>query len=328
MICSSPIFIKEAKEVLPCGQCEHCRISKRKEWTGRQILESKMHQSTVFVTLTYNDTFLPAGGNLSRVDITNYLKRLRKLLAPKKFRYFGCAEYGENGTERPHYHLNLFGLSISDTPFIKAAWMLKGKSMGFTVIKPFEVQRAAYCAGYVTKKMTSDKTDFQKAFLKGRNPEFPLMSRDPAIGSSSLEVIADSTGGLLDEFGDVIKTFKHQKKSYYLGRTLTNKLRGILGVTEEEKNLSVLQKKAFKFQEENAKVELFKKENHEKILNDPHYITDVSVTDSDFKHLFYRSNYDEIALSLYKKKLKGEKRQQLLDAQKRNQRYFKRKGIL
>ena len=80
------------------------------------MLEATQHAESTFVTLTYSEQSLPklplVGGllpTLQRKDVVGFLKRLRTNVSPVKFRFFGCGEYGEQ-TERPHYHLLLFGL--------------------------------------------------------------------------------------------------------------------------------------------------------------------------------------------------------------------------
>lgn len=65
-----------------------CRINKRRIWTTRLFLESLVHRSSIFFTLTYRDECLPEGGNLNPRDMTLFLKRLRKAVAPLRIRFF------------------------------------------------------------------------------------------------------------------------------------------------------------------------------------------------------------------------------------------------
>ena len=67
----------------------------------------------MFVTLTYCDDALPEKGSLVREDVKKYCKRLRKYMLThhnRKIKYMAVGEYGENGTERPHYHLIILGM--------------------------------------------------------------------------------------------------------------------------------------------------------------------------------------------------------------------------
>lgn len=46
---------------LPCRHCVGCRLDHSKEWANRILLEQQYHQSSYFVTLTYDDQHLPHG---------------------------------------------------------------------------------------------------------------------------------------------------------------------------------------------------------------------------------------------------------------------------
>ena len=70
-----------------CGQCMPCRINRRRLWTSRLVLESALHVSNLFVTLTYANDFGPINWSLTPRHITLWLKRLRKMLG-YEVRYF------------------------------------------------------------------------------------------------------------------------------------------------------------------------------------------------------------------------------------------------
>ena len=61
----------------PCGQCINCRINRRRKWTARMLLQSRRHKLMYYVTLTYNDEYLPINGELDRLDLRRFIKRLR-----------------------------------------------------------------------------------------------------------------------------------------------------------------------------------------------------------------------------------------------------------
>ncbi len=98
---------------VPCGHCDGCRLSKRSNLKYRMILEQYGRSTPMFfVTLTYNDDYLPADG-VSVDDCQKFFKRFRERLhelyhydAP--FRYILFSEYGKK-RYRPHYHFILFG---------------------------------------------------------------------------------------------------------------------------------------------------------------------------------------------------------------------------
>jgi hypothetical protein len=155
-----------------CGQCINCRITRRKEWTCRILLEAKHHlNKNSFITLTYDEENLPYEG-VTKDESQRFIKRLRRKFSTR-FRYFIVGEYGDIGG-RPHYHAVLFGLPPVDYVYdrINEAW---GK--GIIDVTELNQNRAQYVAGYVTKKYTATTGAPQ-----GCGKEFSLMSRNPGIG--------------------------------------------------------------------------------------------------------------------------------------------------
>ena len=134
-----------------------------------------------FITLTYDDESLPPGGSLRPRDVTLFIKSLREAIRPVKFRYYYAGEYGSK-TERPHYHMCVFGLSektcINSKAFgtiVKEIW-----THGLVHHGTLTMDSVGYVAGYVQKKKFF-KNDPR---LKGRKPEFSRMSRKPSLGTS------------------------------------------------------------------------------------------------------------------------------------------------
>lgn len=213
-----------------CGQCLPCRISRRRIWSHRMLLESVVHGDSAFVTLTYDDDHKPAFGSLRPKDAQDWLKRLRKFIAPKKVRYFLVGEYGEQ-TQRPHYHAALFGMSPLEWDTIEKTW-----GLGYTHVGDLTWDSAQYIAGYVTKKMTSPD-DLR---LKGRHPEFARMSLKPGIGAVAMEAVAMSLQtehgtDLVGTVGDVPSSLSHGRRQKPLGRYLRSILRRKCGNEEDFK---------------------------------------------------------------------------------------------
>lgn len=235
MLCRKPYMAGNVP--FGCGQCLPCRINRRRQWMWRQFFESLCHEDNCFVTLTYEDQFVPQGGNLSKPDVQLWLKKLRWKLSelqrgtknPVRVRYFLVGEYGPQ-TLRPHYHASLFGLGVAHSALIQEAW---GK--GFTSSAEFNSTTAQYVAGYVVKKLT----DMKDPRLLNLSPEFALMSRRPGIGSLAMSTIAKQLSSsahattLISETGDVPHQLLMGSRKINLGRYLLKKLRQEIGLTDE-----------------------------------------------------------------------------------------------
>lgn len=227
-LCLNPYFT--AGIPVPCNGCDVCRLRRKRLWADRIMLESYSHGDSSFVTLTYSDDHLPEGGTLVPDDVMSWVKRLRARLSEtkRKIRYFIAGEYGDESW-RPHYHAAMFGLSELDTPLVQDTWM-----KGFCTVSQLTPERAAYTAGYVTKKMTK-KEDVR---LVGRHPEFTRMSLKPGIGALAMQDFAralENDHGLdwVAQNGDVPAIFKESLKNRSLGRYLRSKLREALGFGEK-----------------------------------------------------------------------------------------------
>ena len=128
--------------LLPCGKCLGCRLRQRQDWETRMLMESKTLAPAWFLTITWNQEYIPgmirATGEVIRgavhqwttgevpevvqillqEDMVLFNKRLRKKQETSDkwgldLRYFYCGEYGEN-TGRPHHHGIYYGLEIPD----------------------------------------------------------------------------------------------------------------------------------------------------------------------------------------------------------------------
>lgn len=219
-----------------CGQCLPCRINRRRQWMWRQFLESLCHEENAFVTLTYDDKHLPADGGLEPKVVSDWLKRVRFAITPRRIRYFLVGEYGEE-TRRPHYHVSLFGLSGRTDQIgsrtvhygcSQLLWDTWGK--GYVKTAEFNEVTAQYVAGYVVKKLT----DVSDPRLRGLPPEFARMSTRPGLGAHAMEVIAAQLNGThLDNLGDVPHSLKVGSRTIPLGRYLLQKLRKNVGFSDE-----------------------------------------------------------------------------------------------
>lgn len=185
--------------IVPCGKCLDCRLARSREWALRCYLESKLHDYSLFLTLTYRDEDLPADRSVHRSDITKFMKDLRSYIDyhfpdHSKISVFGCGEYGGR-TSRPHYHLCIFGL---DPHKFKLKFWKKSKlgdkyynskilekiwKKGFVVIGLVTLDSAAYVARYCVKKMNGKDSDRHYLYRDViRNKEFVIFSQKPGVG--------------------------------------------------------------------------------------------------------------------------------------------------
>lgn len=170
-----------------------CRITARQEITARIVLESILHDKAVFVTLTYSPENLPEakkypGGNLEKTDLQKFFKRLRfncsrNHPAQPRIRYYGVGEYGDK-SQRAHYHAIIYGIDRTDARYIADSWTL-----GLVHIGDLSPDSAQYCARYTTKKITGEPAGDHYG---GRNPEFHISSRKPALGDGAAYLIAET----------------------------------------------------------------------------------------------------------------------------------------
>lgn len=225
MLCRNPYMANCL--AFGCGQCNPCRVNRRRIWTHRLLLEQAGHEFATFVTLTYAPEHLPENGTLVPDHLKLFLKRLRRVIEPRKIRYYAVGEYGDE-TFRPHYHAIIFGMSELEAQTIANAWDYGG-------IYAAECNEATcdYVAGYVLKKMT--KADDER--LEGRYPEFSRMSLKPGIGAGAMDSIANaletrSGSILLQKMGDVPNELQTGKSKRPVGRYLKKILRQRLGVPE------------------------------------------------------------------------------------------------
>lgn len=157
---------------LPCGKCLGCIHDKAHAWAVRCYHESTQHERNSFLTLTYDDSKVPAA--LVKDDLQRFFKRLRA--RGVKFRYFACGEYGGR-TGRPHYHALFFGQDFRDgaqqlgigTRYYTNSLVDEVWGNGFVTIAPVEPGSVFYTTGYAVKDV-------------GRPDTFHLVSKRPYIG--------------------------------------------------------------------------------------------------------------------------------------------------
>lgn len=101
---------------LPCGKCPECCRDYYTSWATRGSRELAQWESTLFITLTYDEENLPQDRSLHKKHVQDFIKRVKEKFNSTKenpIRQIYCGEYGEKSL-RPHYHVILFNLDFLD----------------------------------------------------------------------------------------------------------------------------------------------------------------------------------------------------------------------
>lgn len=240
MPCKKPYMLG----VMPCdcGNCLPCTITRRRVWSTRIMLESFLHEHNSFITLTYEDSKVPADGSVSKRAVQLFLKKIRRQMEPAKIRYYMVGEYGET-TGRPHYHGAMFGLPSCDRlrtehrverccgpcETVRNAWGLGGVDLG-----ELNQLTAQYVAGYITKRIPLKERE-----LWNREKEFSVMSRKPVgIGAPALITLVKALSAIPVHLrgtasADVPRVVRYGGKLVPLGRYLRRKIRELQSGSQE-----------------------------------------------------------------------------------------------
>lgn len=170
-----------------CGKCFQCLQQKSVEWSFRIMDEASQYAQNAFLTLTYDDDHLPEDKSVSRREVQLFMKRLRKVLAPRKVRFFACGEYGEK-FGRPHYHIIIFGWFPDDayvyckdkkgTQLFRSPLLEKVWTCGYSSVGAVTMETARYCAKYMNKVLFLGLKKDEKPVME----PFVQMSNRPGVG--------------------------------------------------------------------------------------------------------------------------------------------------
>ena len=145
------------------------------DWAIRIAHENRYSKGSAFITLTYNEKFLPRDGMLVKSHLQKYFKRLRKLFK-EKLRYYAVGEYGTK-SQRPHYHILLFNIDRTEHEKVRQAWTLGGIPIGHVHIGNVDTASIIYCLKYVVQPEQKEK----------EVKPFSTMSRAYGIGGMYLQ---------------------------------------------------------------------------------------------------------------------------------------------
>lgn len=177
---------KKTKEYqsFPCGKCRICMQNRRNHWSFRLHQELKASKSAKFITLTYDEDNIPYNEETGEItlikkDVQNFIKQYRKkeVRLKNNIRYFLTGEYGGK-TDRPHYHIIMFNLTVDKKMPIRlqSSWKKGHIDIG-------DVNSASI--HYITKYLMDTRFRFDKNYT--RQKPFNLMSTKPGIGHAYIE---------------------------------------------------------------------------------------------------------------------------------------------
>lgn len=220
--------------------------------------EAQMWPHNAYLTLTYDEKNVPEEG-LRHRDYQLFMKRLRKLCAPKTIRFYMSGEYGEK-IGRPHFHAAIFNHDFNDKKYLKknhrgdnlytSEQLQKIWTKGFSTTGELTFQSAAYIARYIMKKqnnnekqneITQEKTgkiiNQETGEIKTKKTEYNQMSRRPGIGQNWLkkyyndvypegEILVNAHKAPPPRYYD--DQFKKQNPEQYKKMKLTRRIKGDL----------------------------------------------------------------------------------------------------
>lgn len=185
---------------VPCGKCPECCKDYYTSWATRGSRELSQWDSTVFITLTYDEENLPNDRSLKKTDVQKFIKRVKKFFRSSKenpIRQVYCGEYGKQ-TNRPHYHCILFNCDFRDksrhyvspgghqvytSPTLSKLWPFGNAEFGYA-----EPSSIAYLFKYILKKKS--RKEKKKPYNIEHDGvtydvehEFIEASRNPGIGA-------------------------------------------------------------------------------------------------------------------------------------------------
>lgn len=185
---------------LPCGKCPECQKDYYTSWATRGSRELMKWDSSIFITLTYDEENLPHDNSLNKKEIQNFIKRVKKHFKSSKqnpIRQTYCGEYGSR-TNRPHYHAILYNcdfhdktrlyISKSGHQVFKSEKLTELWGKGIAEFGYATPESIAYVYKYILKKKT--RKEKKQPLVIERDGityevahEFIESSRNPGIGA-------------------------------------------------------------------------------------------------------------------------------------------------
>lgn len=214
---------------VPCGNCIGCCLAKSKNRSTRLKLENQYQPIGYFITLTYNDEFLPKNYQLVKDHLKKFIKDVKNYFYHRyncSPRYFAVGEYGGK-SGRPHYHLILWadltdnfqynlkpvgkselGNLLYSSEFISRFWLY-----GFNSVAEVDNGSIDYICRYSLKKQNRSRDEKKELIALGIQPEFLLCSQ--GLGDryylDNFDKIVDNHGSIYLN-GEILTTERRFKK--------------------------------------------------------------------------------------------------------------------
>lgn len=212
---------------LPCGKCPECCKDYYTMWATRGSRELAQWDSSLFITLTYDDQHLPENKSLNKKHVQDFIKRVKKHFKSSKenpIRQTYCGEYGTK-TNRPHYHVILYncdfldkkkhrktdqGQQVFTSETLTGLWGKGLCEFGFATAGGI-----AYLYKYILKKKTRKEKTKPLSIEHGDTTydvehEFIESSRNPGIGAWMRDSASIKNGFL------TVNGVKKKLPKYYL----------------------------------------------------------------------------------------------------------------
>lgn len=222
----------------PCRKCLPCLKRRQQEWVTRLCEELRQHDNNFFVTLTYEDSYVPADTDgqmcFDNARIIKLHRDLRKryqqgffrnpysmvpgfpetfpLPKDQKIRYYVTGEYCPTSTQRPHYHAVYYNMGVD----LYTADLLFQSLWPDGFIKVLEAGEAA--AGYISKYLVKDNLVVDSYHDDTRMSPIAIMSK--GLGKSYIDRMKDFH--LADP--DSRRAFQYHGEKRYLSRYYRGKI--------------------------------------------------------------------------------------------------------
>lgn len=275
MECDSPIYVRH-KDPKPdgkggwqytwpagCGKCMACLQKRKRQWSFRLYEELRCSFSAYFVTLTYNDKFVPYDDNgfcANKNDHKHFIKWLKyyeqeetELISTEEFKrigkqskeetgqlkYYATIEYGDS-RDRPHWHYILFNVRDINNMYLAWATQVRlekgvyepGESYGKIDIQECNINAIDYVLKYMMKNDAKEKN-------QNRQQEVSFQSKGLGIGAATEEFrkyIARPDGNtLLNSRGGKIGVPRYYRKKFLTEEQLQAKQAYVQRCVESDK---------------------------------------------------------------------------------------------